>query len=493
MKFLHGRSRADKRAAVHWNCLDPIACLPTKNRYLHQFVEITHYPLPITHYLLPVLQVPLYEFLTMKLKYFFNYSISLIATIVLLEVVCLVFFKSLSGKPFEYNTLEYQRSARIAAILEKIKNYDESQELHMFHPYVGYVARPSIYTGGKTKANEYGVHSAAGYPYPYKKQPNDFVVAVVGGSVAAGFTKFGETFLKKYLHDHGFNKNVVLINLARGGYKQPQPLFYLQYALLSGFEFDAVLNIDGFNDLVLAAKNIDNHINPIFPSGFHTGFLSKMLTSQKFDPHTVEQLSNYYSLYSNELRLLSFIQKPPFKYSVFLNLLGELWTQRNLVRIKQLEFDLANESQRTMTEEFRGPQFKQQGNKYEIVAKIWQQASKMLYAICKANNLVYIHVLQPNQYVKGSKPLSENEKKSAVAPNHPWGIAAREGYSYLVSTGNKLKNQGIPFYDLTMIFKESTEDIYVDVCCHFEHKGNAIMAKKIAEIVMYEVGKQALF
>jgi hypothetical protein len=420
----------------------------------------------------------------MKLKKNFQYSISLIFTIILLEVVSFAFFNLLSGQQFEYKTLEKKRVARIAAILEKTKNDDESQDRHMFHPYVGYVGRPSIYTGGKTKANEYGMPSLAGYPYPYKKQPNDFVFAVVGGSVAAGFTNKGEKFLKTYLHELGFNKNLVLINLAKGGYKQPQQLFHLQYALLSGFEFDGVLNIDGFNDLVLATHNIDNKINPIFPSGFHMGMLSKMRTSHQFDSHTIRQLSDYYSLYENELRLLSFIQESHLKYSVFFNLLSELWTQHNIIKAKLLEYDLANDSQRTMTEEFRGPQFKQKGNKYKIAAKIWQHASEMLYAICKANDLIYIHVLQPNQYVEGSKPLSENEKKRAIDPNLKWGIAAREGYRYLISMGKELKHKGVPFYDLTMIFKESTDDIYVDVCCHFEKKGNAIMAKKMAEIIM---------
>jgi len=419
-----------------------------------------------------------------KLKSIFNYGISLILTIVLLEMVCLALFSSLSGKSFEYKKLEHQRFDRIAAILEKINNRDESQETQMFHPYVGYVARPSIYTGGKTKANEYGVRSIAGHPYPYKKQPNDFVFAIVGGSVAAGFTKFGDKIIEKYLHERGFKKNVILINLAKGGYKQPQQLFHLQYALLSGFEFDAVLNIDGFNDLVFAVLNLDNNINPVFPSGFHMGMLSKMRTSQKFSLHTVTQLYDYYSLYSNELRLLALAQKNPFKYSVFLNLLAELWTQSNLVKIKQLEYDLANESQRTMTEEFRGPVFKPKGNRYEVATKIWQQASEMLYAACKANNLTYIHVLQPNQYVKGSKPLSEKEQKIAIDPTNEWGIVAREGYGHLITGGKKLKNRGIPFYDFTTIFKDSTDDIYIDVCCHFGQNGYAIMAKRLAKIVI---------
>lgn len=425
-------------------------------------------------------------FLQTKPKIFIHYVFITILTFSLLEIASLMLANFLLEVPFKYQQLAQQRSTRITTIQNKLKNYYKSKDKDMFHPYVSYVGRPNTYQG-KIKINEYGMFSIAGYPYPYKKNDNDFVFAVLGGSVASIFANVGEQSLRKYLHHRGFNKNLVLINLAKGGYKQPQQLFHLQYALLSGFEFDAVLNIDGFNDLALAVHNIDRNINPLFPSGFHMGMLSKMRTGHQFDPHTVEQLFNYYSLYSNELRLLSFIHKPPFSYSIFLNLLGELWTARNITKIKQLEYQLADDSQRTMTGEFRGPPFKIEGNKYHSAAKIWQNASKMLYTFCQANQLPYIHILQPNQYVEDSKPLSQYEQQHAFASNHSWGISARKGYQYLISAGNELKKQGVPFYDLTMIFKDVTEDLYTDTCCHFNPKGNNIMARRIAELIMQEI------
>jgi len=114
----------------------------------------------------------------------------------------------------------------------------------------------------------------------------------------------------------------------------------------------------------------------------------------------------------------------------------------------------------------------------------------MLYAISQANRLIYIHVLQPNQYVEGSKPLSDKEKKIALDLNNSWSIAAREGYVHLISKGKQLKTKGIPFYDLSMIFKDSTEDFYVDACCHFNINGNILMGKNIAEILLRELQKQ---
>lgn len=433
----------------------------------------------------------------MKIAIFWSYGKIFFVTLLLLEVSSLFLFQSLTEKKITYSTystIQNERLARIAAIQKKLQSTLESQALYNFHPYLGYVGRSDAYPWGETAPpfNEYGMLSVTRHPYPYKKNDDEFVIAVVGGSVAEIFANHMETNLNQYLQEEfGFDKNLVLINLATGGYKQPQQLFHVQYALLAGFEFDAILNIDGFNELVLANENISNNINPIFPSGQHLALMSKTQMSNRLDFETTKYLSAYYDWHEAELSLLSFIQMPPFKYSVFLNLLGELWTKYSMRKIKRMEYKLTIEAPKTIADKFRGPQFKKNdNNNYEIATNIWQQASEMLYAISQANNLTYLHILQPNQYVDGSKPLSEKEKKIAINPNNKWGIAAKEGYAHLISRGKQLKANGIPFYDLSMVFKDSTEELYVDDCCHFGKNGNIIMGKKIAEILIYELKQQ---
>jgi len=431
----------------------------------------------------------------MKIKNFLYYGLILIVTLFLLEASSLFLFQYLTEKKFTYPTIQNERLTRITAIQKKLQNSKELQALYNFHPYLGYVGRPGVYPWGETVPpfNEYGMLSVTSHSYPYKKRNNEFVVAVVGGSVAEIFANQIEKTLNQYLQEEfGFDKNLVLISLATGGYKQPQQLFHLQYALLAGFEFDAILNIDGFNDLVLANENINSNINPIFPSGYHLGLMSKTQMSNRLDFQTTKYLYAYYDWHETELSLLSFIQSSPFKYSVFLNLLGELWTKHSITEIKRVEYKMTSEAPKTISDEFRGPPFQKNDNNYEIAVNIWQHASEMLYAISQANNLIYIHILQPNQYVEGSKPLSEKETKIAINPNSNWGLAAREGYAYLISRGSLLKAKGVPFYDLSMVFKDSTEDLYVDDCCHFGINGNIIMGKKIAEILISELKQQPM-
>ena len=56
--------------------------------------------------------------------------------------------------------------------------------------------------------------------------------------------------------------------------KQPQQLIQLETAILNGFEFDAVINLDGFSDLAIAVSNQNFGANPIYPSYqiFRDGF-----------------------------------------------------------------------------------------------------------------------------------------------------------------------------------------------------------------------------
>ena len=54
-----------------------------------------------------------------------------------------------------------------------------------------------------------------------------------------------------YLKISGRSKEIIIVNAAIKGSKQPQQLMALNYLLVLGAEFDAVINLDGFNELAL--------------------------------------------------------------------------------------------------------------------------------------------------------------------------------------------------------------------------------------------------
>lgn len=421
------------------------------------------------------------------LKIFFNYSVVILITLGLLELASWLLFARITGAPFERARLLEKRTLRLVEIEQKLSP-QASQALYQFHPYTGYTGRPGSrpWKGSSLGFNRYGMLSVADHPYPYRKRSDEFVIAVVGGSVADLFANYGERPLQEIAKAQGIQRNIVLVNLATGGYKQPQQLFFLQYALLSGFEFDAVLNLDGFNDLVLARQNLDHGINPLFPSGHHMGLMSKL--GGVPDPHTIQALAEYYDLYRREAHVLRLLNHTPLQYSVFFALVGEIWMKLSQGLIGRTEYQFTEEAQQDLAPAFRGPVAA--GATQASVVQIWRQASELLYVTARSLGLTYLHVLQPNQYVKGSKPLSARELEIAWRPQNPWSRTVIESYTELMQTGAEMRAAGLPFFDLTDAFKDNTEDLYTDDCCHFGARGNAILAQRIFPLLLEQSVRQ---
>jgi hypothetical protein len=96
----------------------------------------------------------------------------------------------------------------------------------------------------------------------------------------------------------------------------------------------------------------------------------------------------------------------------------------------------------------------------------------------------YFHFLQPNQYVPGSKPLTEHESEVVINPASRFRDPVETGYPYLRSMGKSLGNAGVWFEDLTAAFADIQQQIYIDKCCHLNSEGNAILAKAIATAIV---------
>lgn len=418
------------------------------------------------------------------------YALIALITLVLLEFSSWLLFSAFSGQDYDRAALREQRAARLEA-LDKVLNPPPgtARALYQFHPYLGYNGRPGAHPWGEQQPpfNAYGMSSLAAHPYPYKKQNDEFVVAVLGGSVADLFANLGEKYVRRIAREQfGLQHPIVLLNLATGGYKQPQQLFHLQFALLAGFEIDAVLNLDGFNDLVLARQNLASGINPLYPSGHHMGLMSKL--SGIPDRASIAAMAEYYALHEKEAAWLGLLQDGPLAYSVFAALLGDLASKRSRAQISQLEYRLTEQAQQGLDSAFLGPPLPEADLQTPI--QVWQRASRLLYATAKANGLVYLHALQPNQYLEGSKPLSEQEKQSAYNPAHPWGKIVRAAYPALRAAGAELRAEGVPFYDLTQVFAEHPETVYTDDCCHFGDRGNEILAQALLPLMLQEHDKQ---
>src|SRR5262249_4314136 len=118
--------------------------------------------------------------------------------------------------------------------------------------------------------------------------------------------------------------------------------------------------------------------------------------------------------------------------------------------------------------------------RYEFLVENWAGSSILMNRICGAYGMRYLHFLQPNQYVAGTKPMLDAERKIAVNTDQPYRTGVARGYPLLIQRGDNLRRQGVDYHDLTRIFVDHPEPIYADDCCHFNQAGYEIVAEHVA-------------
>src|SRR5207342_387933 len=65
---------------------------------------------------------------------------------------------------------------------------------------------------------------------------------------------------------------------------------------------------------------------------------------------------------------------------------------------------------------------------YQEIAEVWKRSSQQMKALCDAVGARYYHFLQPNQYVEGSKPMGEEERKRVLNEKSPYRNGVVNGY-----------------------------------------------------------------
>ena len=79
-------------------------------------------------------------------------------------------------------------------------------------------------------------------------------------------------------------------------------------------------------------------------------------------------------------------------------------------------------------------------------------------------------------------------KNCAQQPVSAPGLAIdRQGYPLLIDEGRILRDKGIAFHDLTMLFKELPDPIYVDGCCHYNQQGYDLLAAAVARGILEDL------
>ena len=345
--------------------------------------------------------------------------------------------------------------------------------------------QPSDWAIGNSYFNVFGYRSSIS---DYRSLREDqHVVGVFGGSVAAQLAVVGGDYLVAELERRypPLEGRVVVLNLGGGGYKQPQQVNTLVQMAMLGVPFDLILNVDGLNEVVFGAVDGHRHgIHPIFPSyGTYLNVLA--FATGSVSNRQIETTAAILAAREKSRRLAALGTTHPVlrRSEVAAAVLGSfiLTHQRRSERLEaELQRIDAERDRPLPLAEIPDPCLGAPDACWGVIADLWSNASRLMNALAEGLGARYAHFLQPNQYVPGSKRLSPQEQKVAYQE----GVFSHNvplGYPHLQSRGERLRTDGVAYHDLSGIFEDVGEPLYIDACCHLNAKGYELLAAAIVE------------
>ncbi len=357
------------------------------------------------------------------------------------------------------------------------------------HPYLGWVHNPQNpgqenVGNRKTPVNHLGFRDDG--EGVYRRADDVFIVGIAGGSVAFQFSWAAEELLKQRLaeHPHVRGRRIQFVRLALSGYKQPQQLMAYSYLTALGAEFDLIINIDGYNETVLGIReNAESDTALAYPRSWHARSIVIV------DPRKSADSARLLYLRGKRQDMARKIIASPLRWSPLMNL---IWYLRDKSAQGELT-DLGLEVSRSRKSSFihHGPaNADSKAAVQDEAVQIWRRCSLAMHHQCEANGTLYLHVLQPNQYVPGSKPLTEFEIEKCLDPGGPVEETVEALFPRLIENGLEMKAGGLAFSDQTQVFSAVTQSIYVDPWCHFNEEGNRLLCEALVPEILALLDRQ---
>lgn len=361
---------------------------------------------------------------------------------------------------------------------EKQESSDSREYLgdHILHPYLGFVSIPHP---------NYNDFCFPGINPITKKSPDKIHVVIMGGSVAKDIYNYtGERIIRKLKESPKFKgKEIDIVVFALGGFKQPQQLMALNYFMALGAEYDIIINVDGFNEIVLPySDNLPNHVFPSYPR--HWNIYSR----KKLDSRVTLLMGKQAVIRSNITDSKQFMAGSILKNSNFSLFMWKIIGNKRNQDLANLESLLRQAIENSESDYQSTGIYTTVKDTVEFMkeqAEFWSRSSQQIALLGKSAGFEYFHFLQPNQYFEGSKVLTDDEMEIAYESNpFAYKDAVRMGYPLLKEEGYHLTADGVNYTDLTGLFVNEKRTVYNDKCCHLNQLGYDIIADKICEIVI---------
>jgi hypothetical protein len=356
--------------------------------------------------------------------------------------------------------------------VKRLGNGIETLELSPVGPdfLAGQVQHP--YLGAIYPARDFEINN------PPRRNDKRFTVALFGGSVAFNVRRHLRSALEQHLESRGSDVDLHLALYAVPGYKQPQQLLAMAFAAATGKRMDLIINLDGYNEAVLALReNQDRGVYPFFPR------LWDLQVSRDrdlaADREAVERLRER-SAAMNE-----WLAGTGLRHSALAGFVNRVLWEHTEGRIRAITASRA-QGHRPRGPEQRGPwlPIRDRDTAVASVVDTWIGSSFMMSMLAEGIGAEYFHFLQPNQYVDGSKDLNREELENAHEKAPDIDIYVDLVYPKMRAGESELSSTGVQFFDLTQIYSSTGETVYIDVCCHVNDRGNKILAEEILKRVL---------
>lgn len=385
------------------------------------------------------------------------------------------------AKPSHGSLLD--RAGEVAQI-EGIEQQATNTKDHIRHPYMAFVPKPARRAPG-TQLLTLSSDTLAQPDSPLYDE-DALVVGISGGSVAAGvFNKGGRAFLKRLqTHPQLKGRKVYLFSFAVAGLKQPQQAVGFTYLMAAGVRFDAMVNLDGFNEIALTT-------DPGLKQGGYPAYPYQWASRMAITGSARELAGEMSYLSRTRAESAAAYLACPARWS-WMRKLAWVMADRQLHArhertLEALKAEVAAEDDPMAKFELLGPGRPERSHAelQTELAAIWERGSRALRDLCAASDIPYVHALQPNQFDAAFvKPMGAKERKIAYRENGLWAKAARSGYPRLREAAERLAADGIEVLDLKEIFADIEDPLIVDNCCHFNAAGNAAIAEALADALM---------
>ena len=397
------------------------------------------------------------------------------------ELLALACYRVLFHESYDRQRVYARQRACSTAAARSVPLRPGASNIEVVHPYLGFVHDADVTTS--TDLHVYGF-PVSSFGFRDDKSPvqpggpDRYVIGIFGGSFAQQLSVRGAEALLEELRGAPelAGKELVLVRVALNGYKQPQQFLTLAYLLACGAHFDAVINVDGFNEVALpVVELLPKQVAPWYPRKW-------WLRAQALPaPESQLLLSHLWQLIERRRCWARAWLCTPLRYSVTTHLLWQVMDQAWQQAMLQDQDALLRRPSARQAFVAAGPPYHagDPAQLYTDLAEIWARGSWQMHRLCQANGIAYFHCLQPNQYVAGSKPMGPDERRTSWRVDHPYRAPVEQGYPRLQAAGATLVRQGVAFDDLTLALADHPEPLYADDCCHLNDRGYALIGARI--------------